>query len=1163
MFDKRLMGIVPGAKRHIVKNVVIQWAALLLNVALMAAVAMLLQALVLEGGREMQLWPWGAVILAAILGRYICTRLAARESFLAARDVKKRLRETIYEKLLKLGPGYVEREATAKVIQAAVEGVEQLEVYFSAYMPQFFYAMLAPLTLFVILAPLSLKVALVLLVATPLIPLSIVAVQKIAKRLLSSYWSQYAQLGDSFLENLQGLTTLKIYSADAGRHEAMNREAEHFRRVTMRVLTMQLNSISVMDLIAYGGTAVGIIVTLLEFRAGAIGFVPAFLMIMLAAEFFLPMRALGSYFHVAMNGMAASRTIFELLATEAPSWGDADSRVQGNAPIDIGLSKVSYRYGEGAPALSEVDMTLPGCGLVSIVGESGSGKSTLAKILTGSVTGYSGRITVGARDLTALSREALLNTVSYIGSNSYIFKGTIEEQLRMGCPNATEAELWAALESVQLAEFVREGGGLTFAVAERGANLSGGQRQRLALARALLHDTPVYIFDEATSSIDVESEAAIMAVLHELKRERSVLMISHRLANSVASDALYVLDKGHVVEMGTHEALRARGGVYTRLWETQYALEHALEPAPLERRAGAVPLETPPFTEEAASENRERSDWGQSERHMSAAGVLWRLMGLVKPLMPYMLLSILMGVLGFVAAIYIPVLGGQGLVQLLDGTGGAGLGTLFIVLAVCALSRGVLRYAEQMCNHYIAFKLLARIRDQVFGALRKLAPAKLEVKDRGNLISVITGDIELLEVFYAHTLSPVAIAVVMSILLTVFIGGFHPILGIIAAGSYAVIGIALPLSASRKTQALGRRVRDDVGDLNSFFLEGLRGIREVVQFGAGDKRVAGMNAQVDAMHETAYALKRASGRYAAITGVLVQLFSAVMLLCAGALYAEGAVARSGVLLSVMTLFSSFGPVIAVANLGTGLSQTIASGHRVLEILDEVPAVSEVTSGETVDFHGANAADVSFAYGDAPVLRAVNLDVPKGRIIGLVGRSGSGKSTLLKLLMRFWDADSGRICISDQDIRALNTQCLRDMESFMTQEAHLFKGTIRENLMLANPDASDAELFTACERASIHDFILGLPDGYDTAVGELGETLSGGERQRLGLARAFLHDAPILLLDEPTSNLDSLNEAIILKAIQGDRGRTTVLVSHRASTMRVADAVYQMDAGRMC
>ena len=538
--------------------------------------------------------------------------------------------------------------------------------------------------------------------------------------------------------------------------------------------------------------------------------------------------------------------------------------------------------------------------------------------------------------------------------------------------------------------------------------------------------------------------------------------------------------------------------------------------------------------------------------------IMARLIGLVKPLTGYMILAITMGLIGHLCAAFITVFGGYAILHVLHPEWSLSLGVLFGAVLIFALVRGFLRYAEQACNHFIAFKLLALIRDKMFGALRRLCPAKLEGKDKGNLISIITSDIELLEVFYAHTISPIAIAFLFCIIMVCFIGSYHIALGILALAAYITVGVIIPIVTSKLSGDDGIRFRTKSGELSSFVLDSLRGLSETLQYGQGEKRMADMNAQTDNLSRDEERMKRTAGRNTAVTNTVILVFDLAMLFLSGHLCGF-----EGCLIATLALMSSFGPVVALAALGSTLQNTFAAGNRVLDILDESPVVEEITGKEAVQFHGAAAENVTFAYGEETILDNFSVTIPENQIIGINGRSGSGKSTLLKLFMRFWAVAQGEVKISNRNVDAINTSNLRDMESFVTQETHLFHDSIRNNLRIAKLDATDEEIIAACKKASVHDFIMSLPKGYDTEVGELGDTLSGGERQRLGLARAFLHDAPFMLLDEPTSNLDSLNEAVILKSLHEEcADKTVVLVSHRKSTMGIADTVYSVEHGRM-
>lgn len=570
MIDKRLIALVPESRRYIAANVALQWVALGANILLVGAVSGLLATLWQGHVTAARLGGTAALALAALTVRFVCAVGAARMSYLSSKTVKARLRTLLYEKLLRLGTAYREEVQTSAVVQVAVEGVDQLEIYFGQYLPQFFYAMLAPLTLFAVLAPIDAASAAVLLVCVPLIPAAIAAVQTWAKKLLGRYWGQYTALGDTFLENLQGLTTLKIYEADDRKNTEMNAQAEAFRKITMRVLTMQLNSITIMDLIAYGGAAAGMVLAVSRFAAGAVSLQGCLMILLLAADFFLPMRLLGSFFHVAMNGMAASEKIFRLL--------DTPERPRGKQPVPrdctLALDGVIFAYDPERPVLQGVTMEFTRGSFTAIAGESGCGKSTVAALLTGRRRCRQGQVTIGGVPLEQVAEESLGRTVTYLSHNSYLFKGTVRENLTMAAPGADDAALWAVLEKVRLADFLRAGQGLDTLLAEKGANLSGGQCQRLALARALLHDSPIYIFDEATSNIDVESENDIMVLIRELARTKTVILISHRLANSTGADRIYVMDGGRVVQSGTHAALLAAGGRYAELWNAQQQLEH-------------------------------------------------------------------------------------------------------------------------------------------------------------------------------------------------------------------------------------------------------------------------------------------------------------------------------------------------------------------------------------------------------------------------------------------------------------------------------------------------------------------------------------------------------------------------------------------------------------
>ena len=1245
MIKTRLVRMLDHAKKYIVFNVIWQWIALIAQVFIVFQVTHVIQSL-LNGGLDSDgMIEAVTVILACIIVRAVCTRQENRASFLASEDVKRILREKIYDKLLRLGISYREKVSTSEVLQVTAEGVEQLETYFGRYLPQFFYSLIAPVTLFIVTAVfIDMRTAIVLLLCVPLIPISIVIVQKLAKRLLSKYWKTYTDLGDSFLENLQGLTTLKVYQADGVKARQMDEEAQEFRRVTMMVLLMQLNSTSVMDIMAYGGCAVGIFVALSQYMAGFIPLEDAVAVILLAAEFFVPMRRLGSYFHIAMNGMAASDRMFAILdlpeeeqgtanldayiahsenentADRAASSADpADAYAAGkpgreyeeprflrHSSLTIQLSDVHFSYEKNREILHGIDMILPPGGFIALVGPSGCGKSTIAEILTGRRRGYKGMIRLSGPDLLnrtelrEINEKELLRHVVLVRHNSYIFKGTVEENLKIAKPDATPLEMLAALEAVHLLPFVRSQKGLATEIAEQGRNLSGGQAQRLALARMLLVDTEVLIFDEATSNIDAESEELIMEIIRELAKTKTVLMISHRLKNVMQADCIYMMENGMITEAGRHESLMKRRGAYRRLFESQQKLEEyvnvpagKVEHVSLEGTAGDVTEEDirlesirksllrfaeQTITGEETPEEDHAEDADRRKR--SALSIMGSLIGFVGPLSFIMLLAILLGTAGYLCAVFLPIAGARAALQgvaimfpqlpmksrwLLSQP----VMTIFVILFAMAVLRGLLHYAEQYCNHYIAFRILAVIRHKVFAKLRVLAPAKLEGKDRGNLIAILTSDIELLEVFYAHTISPIAIAVIISAIMIVFTGRFHIAAGALSACAYLVIGVVIPVMTRKRNADTGVELRNAFGEMNSYLLDSLRGLDETIQYDDGENRLEKLSDRSRGLARIQEKLSGMEGVQRVLAGLMVSVFSCGMLALTAWLYLQGEMTFDGVLTCTVAMMSSFGPVLALSALSSSLSQTLASGERVLDLMKESPAAPDITMGQGAErwdghrhFRGAEINRVTFAYDSDVILKDFSLLIWPNRIIGIHGQSGSGKSTVLKLLMRFWDVEEGRIRISDEDIQRIPTHFLREAESYMTQETHMFRGSIASNILIGKPGASRAMIVRAAKKASIHDFIESLPRGYDTPVGELGDTLSDGERQRIGLARAFLHNAPLMLLDEPTSNLDSLNEAIILKSLREEcRDKTVVVVSHRDSTMNVADTIFEMDSAR--
>lgn len=1399
MFDKRLFSLAPGVGRLVAAKVLCQWVGLLSNVVFVVTVVVMLSpALAVVESAFDPMFSMGdsglisrlfigfgyggfsaetyvgcvlAIVVCAVL-RFLMMRAAAYFGAEAAERVKLALREQLFNKMLAIGPSYSQHISTADVVQSAGEGIEQIQSFFELFLPQLFYAILAPVTLFFIVAPINMPTAVTLLVCAPLIVLIVGMVAMRAARVFKKYWGKYTDMGSVFLDNVQGLETLKTFDADAHAAKKMGEQAEQFRVMTMNVLQIQLRSLTAMDVVAYGGAAAGVGVSIWQYASGAaLPLAGVLLIVLLSADFFIPLRQLGSFFHVAMNGMTSTKRIFALLDTPIPAHGMQEMPEFGASDngVDVCFDDVSFRYvdvntdaaaavsvaadtavtadmetgktgqtggksgvvGAGKTGMSKDDdgsvVALHGVSftarrgqVTAIVGPSGSGKSTAVELLSGNLSGYEGCMWLQSGNtgnnstqryqINDLSIESLTREIAIVAAQSHLFAGTLRDNLLMAKPDATESELWQALEAAHISDFVRaQSQELDLAIEQGASNLSGGQKQRIAIARALLREPAVYIFDEATSSVDVESETLILQTIRALAdRGKTVIMVTHRMANAADADHVVVFEHGRVAEQGTHAELMRANGTYAKLFHAQQTVEniglrnnathstsasHALKASDsaesVTRRAEmglqvsdsaetdnqltkntAQLSDSPESVTQRAETTSRMSDSAETDAQGAKTGVrmsdstesdaktmptsrlIARLLKEVGPQRKYMIVACVCGTLGHLAATFLPVFGiAAAFAAVGSPVWNLSVPAALAAMAVCALIRGGMRYAEQFMNHNVAFRLLALFRAKAFAALRRLAPAKLAGKGKGDLIALVTTDVELLEIFFAHTISPVVIAIVTTVVYALALLTLSPPLAATLIIAHLIIGVILPKLFASAVRGIGPELRKESSALDDEMLDDMRGIGEIIRFGQGDARLASIQRRTRSLWVKRVRLSVKNGDFAGFGAVLVMLFTAIaaflaMTLCTavstaadmseGLMWMGSVGSNAPALVAAFVLLaSSFGPTLALSALPANLTQTFASARRLFALMDEAPAVVEQGS-ERPEYQGMTMRDVTFGYGSGarisgertpngrsehatgmsparpaeaqssgeqsagiasqPVLDHVSLDVSRQGILGIQGPSGRGKSTMLKLLMRYWDPDSGTISLSDVPLPQVDAGWRRRVQTMMGQETYLFDGTIRENLAIVcndadfsdsgsnsgsnfcsnsssnadgdSADSSDSDLAhdipdsvlrEALAKASALELVDALPNGLNTRVGELGGRLSEGEKQRIGLARMFLRDADLVLFDEPTSRLDAYNESVILGSINdlAERGSAVVLVSHRDSTMRIADRILRM------
>jgi|GEM_PF-610487 len=1390
MIKKELLSLIDEEeKKYILGGVVYKWLCLLCKITITAGmVGLIVRCAISLINNESIITATDYIkyIIPILLGiglHFIFGIKEKNADYFTCKNIKEKLRSKIYNKICELGPSYTKHISTAKVTLLITDNVEKIGDYLGSFLSQIIFSIIAPITLFFVLFPICTKAAILLLIFAFLIPVFTVWIHKISKNLLKDHLDSYDKLSDNFLDSLQGLTTLKMYNADEIYLKKIDNNSSDLRKKTMKVLSMQLNITFITDLFFYVSSAIGIIIALNEYFSGKLDMPGTLLIIILSAEFFIPMKKNTSVFCETANALEQACDILSFLSANGDSSG-TKSFPKDN--ISITFENVKFKYNDNQDKNDITDSTLwpndctENLGLInkekekkevlkgvslefnknsltSIVGISGSGKSTIASILMGYENDYKGSIKVGNIELKDIKRSEILSNITLVSTNEILFEASLRENLLIAKKNANDEELLKVLKIVGITKIHDFEGEqlLNIEIKQNAKNLSAGQAQQIALARAILKNTSIYIFDEATSNIDAESEEIIINVIKKLSKIKTVIMISHRLSNVVDSDNIYMLKDGLVAESGKHKELMKHFGTYAILFDAQKKLENfgnnknSLEEIPLntkflENKTSAlenlklknlIALKSSKDegknlnnsknsnNEKVSSEQNIKIDSKNQGKKIIFNSIfsLIKILNELKELLPAMLVSIFLATAGFLCAIFIyinasKIMTGYGIKNENITFG------IFFCLILLSIFNAVLHYAGQYLSNYIAFKTLEVIRHKIFDTLRKLAPAKLDKKDRRNIFSILTSDIENLEIFYTHMLPHAIIALAISIIMIVFEWKIYFAAGIIAAISYVFVGIVIPFINVYANQNKGQIYKDSFESLNSFLIENIQAIKQIVQYKNEKEKKKILNLKTQNLTDLSQKEAKFKALQLEVTNVIIWIFAFMLLIILIKETLKGNLSFAKTIVAVVALLCSFEPLTDICDIQRDMNMTLASAKKVTDLMCEEPIIEENTTGiENIsDIEKAFANKITFSYDEKNIFENLSLSFNKGSITGISGSSGCGKSTLLKLFMRFYDVKSGSINFfsekidknmdsseiadkkeesvsennldkeskssmyeniesdnnninaglneknniannntndandknnennsqsnvnenkskpltamdilkqmqkqkedkekqkiehenelerrlveltkqkeeqrlkslkdaavkeknkkltarqrlldlypSDEEVALsanvtkINSKVLRNLESLVTKDAYLFNDTIAENIRIGKYDASMDEIIAAAKKASIHDFIMSLPNAYETSVGELGSSLSSGEKQRIALARSFLSDSDIIFLDEPTSLLDSLNEGLILKSLQKEKeNKIIVLVSHKKSALGIADNVYNMNS----
>ena len=1163
-FSLRLWGYTVGARRQIALSVAVGLATAATGIARLALLGWLI-AQVFEGDSIPDLVPEIGAVVAITVARAVLQHAKESISYSTSARVQRTVRLRLLRQVLALGPAYFNQKRTGDVSISLVEGVDSLETFFGQYLPQFFVAALAPLGVFIFMAFLDLPVA-ALYLGFALITLALPSLLHRWNAAASRRRRDaYGNFGADFLDSIQGLATLKAFGQSKARSESLERRAHEVFRTTMGVLISNAFTQGITILAITVGTAVALSVGALRVENGDMSLTVLLIVLLMGVEVFRPLRELSQLFHQGLMGIAAAQGVWDVLDAKPVVSDIAPSPEGDEFEASIAFDRVSFAYPGGRrAALEDVSFEVQAGQRVGVVGRSGAGKSTLMWLLQRLYDPDSGRVLLGGRDIRELSFAQIRRQMSIVAQDTYLFHGSVAENLRFGDAEASQEQLEEAARTANAHDFIAKmPEGYETVIGERGYRLSGGERQRIAIARALLRDRPILVLDEALSSVDTRNEATIQEALNRLMAGRTTLIMAHRLSSVIDCDTILVLDEGALAEAGAHPALMALGGVYTELMGSQAEPGAALEPSIAEL------LESLPKEREAYSSAIPAAvDTAPTDAIVRAEGMGWnetarRLLVQARPEWPKVVATFVAGVVRFVGLIAVAAVGALMVANVKDGDA---IGPLMALLISLAVATAVFTWLENWVSHDMAFRLLSEMRIQLFRQLDNLAPAYLTRRRTGDLVSMATQDVETVEYFFAHTIANAFVSVVIpgGVLITLVIFRWELALGL---APFLALAAATPFLTREAIDRIGSRSRDQLGRLNAHAVDTLQGLREVVAFQREDARRAEFDGLIADYIPLRISFNRQITTQRVLVEVLVGLGGLTVLTIGGALASEGKLAATDVPLLTLLAMGAFLPIAEMAMIGRRLGDTLGATRRLVAVHNEVPAVAD-GPGATTRTAAAASADlkaVGFRYDHTTraALDGVSFDLAPGSTVALVGPSGAGKTTAAHLLLRFWDPASGALHLDGGDLRSYRLEEMRDRIALVAQDTYLFNASIRENLLVAEPEASDEEILQAIARAGLSDFVESLPEGLETVVGERGAQLSGGQRQRVAIGRALLKDAPLLILDEATSHLDGGNERLVREALDElMRDRTTLVIAHRLSTVRDADLIIVLDQGRV-